>query len=96
MGSAHLHVATTVVRRAERSTWRAIETHGTEPGDAKGEGGVNAVCAAYLNRLSDLLFILARVANLDAGGRQRMVDAGWCRETVPCVTLDDIFAPLRD
>ena len=68
VGSAHLHVATTVVRRAERSTWRAIETHGTEPGDAKGEGGVNAVCAAYLNRLSDLLFILARVANLDAGG----------------------------
>ena len=63
-----MHVATTVVRRAERSTWRAIETHGTEPGDAKGEGGVNAVCAAYLNRLSDLLFILARVANLDAGG----------------------------
>lgn len=67
-GQRHLHVATTVVRRAERSTWRAIETHGTEPGDAKGEGGVNAVCAAYLNRLSDLLFILARVANLDAGG----------------------------
>ena len=56
------------ISRAERSTWRAIETHGTEPGDAKGEGGVNAVCAAYLNRLSDLLFILARVANLDAGG----------------------------
>jgi len=66
--SAQLHVATTVVRRAERSTWAAIEVHGTEPGTAKGEGGVNPVCAAYLNRLSDLLFILARVANLDAGG----------------------------
>lgn len=68
VGSAHLHVATTVVRRAERSTWAAIEAHGTEPAEAKGEGGVNPVCAAYLNRLSDLLFILARIANLDAGG----------------------------
>ena len=34
--SAHLHVATTVVRRAERATWHAIEAHGTEPGSAKG------------------------------------------------------------
>ena len=68
VGSAHLHVATTVVRRAERSTWAAIEAHGTDPGNAKGEGGVNPVCAAYLNRLSDLLFILARHANLGHGG----------------------------
>lgn len=68
IGSAQLHVATTVVRRAERSTWAAIEAHGTEPGAAKGTGGVNLVCAAYLNRLSDLLFILARHANLAAGG----------------------------
>ena len=68
LGSAHLHVATTVVRRAERATWAAIEAHGTDPGTAKGEGGVNPVCAAYLNRLSDLLFILARHANLAAGG----------------------------
>lgn len=67
-GSAQLHVATTVVRRAERSTWAALEAHGSEPGTAKGEGGVNPVCAAYLNRLSDLLFILARHANLEAGG----------------------------
>lgn len=68
LGSAHLHVATTVVRRAERSTWAAIEAHGTDPGNERGEGGVNVVCAAYLNRLSDLLFILARHANLSAGG----------------------------
>ena len=67
-GSAHLHVATTVVRRAERSTWAAIETHGTEPAATRGEGGVNPLAAAYLNRLSDLLFILARVANLGRGG----------------------------
>ncbi len=68
VGAAHLHQATTVVRRAERTTWAAIETHGTEVGTTKGEGGVNPTTAAYLNRLSDLLFILARVANLEAGG----------------------------
>src|SRR6476661_1349312 len=64
IGSAHLHVATTVVRRAERSAWAAIEAYGTDPGTGKGEGGVNPLTATYLNRLSDLLFILARVANL--------------------------------
>lgn len=68
VAAAHLHQATTVVRRAERATWAAIEAHGTDVGSAKGEGGVNPAAAAYLNRLSDLLFILARVANLDAGG----------------------------
>ncbi|KRE42022.1 cob(I)yrinic acid a,c-diamide adenosyltransferase [Knoellia sp. Soil729] len=68
IAAAHLHQATTVVRRSERSTWAAIERHGTAMGTAKGEGGVNPTTAAYLNRLSDLLFILARVANLDAGG----------------------------
>lgn len=68
VGSAYLHVATTVVRRAERATWAAIEAHGTEPGDAKGEGGINTLTATYLNRLSDLLFILARHANVNAGG----------------------------
>ena len=69
VGSAYLHVATTVVRRAERSAWAAIDAHGTEPGTGtKGEGGVNVLTAKYLNRLSDLLFILARVANLPIGG----------------------------
>ncbi|WP_377641214.1 cob(I)yrinic acid a,c-diamide adenosyltransferase [Oryzobacter terrae] len=68
VGSAHLHVALTVVRRAERSVWAAIEEYGTEPGEARGEGGVNPVTATYLNRLSDLLFVLARTANVPAGG----------------------------
>jgi cob(I)alamin adenosyltransferase len=67
-GSAHLHVATTVVRRAERSTWAAIEHHGTEAAGEKGVGGVNVLTATYLNRLSDLLFILARIANKQIGG----------------------------
>src|SRR4051812_27845040 len=61
--SALLHVARTVTRRAERHTWEAIERYGTE-----GDDSVNPVAARYLNRLSDLLFILARCANVDAGG----------------------------
>ena len=70
-GSAHLHLATTIVRRAERSAWAAIEAHGTQPAqadDTKGVGGVNVLSATYLNRLSDLLFILARIANKPIGG----------------------------
>ena len=68
-GSAQLHVATTVVRRAERQAWAAIAAHGDQPGTGtRGEGGVNPLTAKYLNRLSDLLFVLARVANLPIGG----------------------------
>ncbi|ACC42491.1 MULTISPECIES: cob(I)yrinic acid a,c-diamide adenosyltransferase [Mycobacterium ulcerans group] len=54
--SALLHVARTVARRAERSAWAAVEA---DP------EGVSALPAKYLNRLSDLLFILARAANPD-------------------------------
>src|SRR5512143_2554033 len=57
-GAALLHVARTVVRRAERSTWAALEAH---------PESMNPLTAAYLNRLSDLLFILARVANAGRG-----------------------------
>ena len=56
--AAHLHVARTVVRRAERATWRAVEAH---------LDTVNPVTATYLNRLSDLLFVLARHANREVG-----------------------------
>ncbi|GAA4131695.1 cob(I)yrinic acid a,c-diamide adenosyltransferase [Actinomadura keratinilytica] len=79
-GAALLHVARTVTRRAERSAWAAIEAHGAAPAsvpaDASGEdddasgaveGGVNPLTARYLNRLSDLLFILCRVANAEHG-----------------------------
>jgi cob(I)alamin adenosyltransferase len=52
--SALLHVARTVVRRAERSTWAAMEVYGDS---------MNPLTARYLNRLSDLLFILARRVN---------------------------------
>lgn len=62
--AAGLHLARTVVRRAERATWHAIETHGVEA-SKKGTsaGGINVSTAKYLNRLSDLLFVLARIAN---------------------------------
>jgi cob(I)alamin adenosyltransferase len=53
-GAALLHTARTVVRRAERSAWAAVQAHGPT---------VSPLPARYLNRLSDLLFILARRAN---------------------------------
>ena len=67
--AAGLHLARTVVRRAERATWHAIETHGLEASKPGAEsGGINILAAKYLNRLSDLLFVLARFANLNNGG----------------------------
>ena len=61
--AANLHVARTVCRRAEREALRAER-----------ETGVNPVALVYLNRLSDLLFILARVAN--AGGDEPLWKPG--------------------
>ena len=57
-GAVALHTARTVVRRAERSAWAAVEAHGDT---------VSPLPARYLNRLSDLLFILARQANQPDG-----------------------------
>jgi cob(I)alamin adenosyltransferase len=57
-GAALLHTARTVVRRAERSAWAALGSH---------PDTVNPLTARYLNRLSDLLFILARRANASHG-----------------------------
>ena len=62
---AQLHVCRTVVRTAERAAWRAAETYGNEISDdpETTPGGVNELAITYLNRLSDLLFILSRTAN---------------------------------
>jgi len=57
-GSALLHVARTIVRRAERTAWAAYAENGPT---------MNILAIKYLNRLSDLLFILARVANKSVG-----------------------------
>jgi cob(I)alamin adenosyltransferase len=65
--AARLHVARTVARRAERAVWALLET---EP------ESTNPLCATYLNRLSDLLFILGRVANLADGDRTWSPRAG--------------------
>lgn len=56
--AAHLHLARAIARRAERAAV-AAEAQGTR---------LNPQARAYLNRLSDHLFVLARLANLDAGG----------------------------
>ncbi len=63
--AALLHQARTVARRAERSAWalRAADPEGSNP-----------LAATYLNRLSDLLFILCRVAN--PGGDVKWVPGG--------------------
>jgi len=54
--AAHLNLARTIVRRAERAAWTAAETR-----------DLNQAAIAYLNRLSDLLFILGRYANAASG-----------------------------
>jgi cob(I)alamin adenosyltransferase len=61
--AAQLHVCRTVCRRAERRTIAC--------GDA-----VSPECVRYLNRLSDLLFILSRAANVDAGVEEPLWEPG--------------------
>jgi cob(I)alamin adenosyltransferase len=61
--AAQLHVCRTVCRRAERRTIAC--------GDA-----INPECVRYLNRLSDLLFILSRGANLADGGAEPLWEPG--------------------
>jgi cob(I)alamin adenosyltransferase len=61
--AAQLHVCRTVCRRAERRTIACGED-------------VNAECVRYLNRLSDLLFILSRAANVRAGESEPLWEPG--------------------
>jgi cob(I)alamin adenosyltransferase len=58
VAAALLYQARAVVRRAERTVWGALETN---------PESVNPLCARYLNRLSTLLFVLARGANAEHG-----------------------------
>lgn len=53
-----LHFARTIVRRAERSVWFAITIH-----EHNDEMTFNELIPVYLNRLSDLLFVMARDYN---------------------------------
>jgi len=54
VASANLHMSRTIVRRAERAVWEAIYHYGDS---------INKTTAIYLNRLSDLLFVMARFCN---------------------------------
>ncbi|MTD13655.1 cob(I)yrinic acid a,c-diamide adenosyltransferase [Nakamurella sp. YIM 132087] len=56
MHAALLHQSRTIARRAERSAWALIQADPEH---------TNGLAPAYLNRLSDLLFILCRVTNPD-------------------------------
>jgi cob(I)alamin adenosyltransferase len=69
--SARLHVARTLVRRAERRIAALVES---EP------GRVNKPAMVFINRLSDLLFVMARRAN-DDGARDVLWKPGGERGT---------------
>ncbi len=62
--ASNLHIARTVCRRAER---RVVSLSGFEP--------INEVAVVYLNRLSDLLFMLARWANMIEGEAELLWEA---------------------
>ena len=66
--AAQLHVARTICRRAERETIRAAQEH-----------ELGRLTAVYLNRLSDLLFVLARTANALAGHHEPLWKPGGTR-----------------
>ena len=63
--AARLHVARTVCRRAERDALAAA-----------GEHDVNPLVPVYLNRLSDFLFIAARLANAAASADESLWKPG--------------------
>jgi cob(I)alamin adenosyltransferase len=63
--AARLHVARTTCRRAERDALIANDEH-----------GINPLVLAYLNRLSDFLFIAARWANAAAGNAEPLWKPG--------------------
>lgn len=65
--SAQFHLLRTMARRAERQAWVAAEDHGLEDGSTGPQGGISPLPLKYLNRLSDLFFIMARRANMLAG-----------------------------
>lgn len=65
--AAQLHVARTVVRRAERDAWAAWEQYADS---------MNRLAITYLNRLSDLLFTMARAANHRAGHPETIWNPG--------------------
>ncbi|HET9114990.1 MAG TPA: cob(I)yrinic acid a,c-diamide adenosyltransferase [Gaiellaceae bacterium] len=82
--SARLHLARTSCRRAER---RSVALARREP--------VNPHLLAYLNRLGDLLFILARSVDADSGERPRLwrPGAGTLARAAERILPDPLSAP---
>ncbi len=68
IGAAHLHVSRTICRRAEIGVQLLAETE-----------RINSLILVYLNRLSDLLFVVARTAN-DGGNADILWKPGGERE----------------
>ncbi len=66
--ATHLHLARSVCRRAERRVVTLVRHH---------EANISEELMIYLNRLSDLLFVLSRVANQEAG----VQEIQWIRPT---------------
>ena len=61
--ASHMHVARTIARRAERRVVETMKKH-----------KINPLIVIYLNRLSDLLFLLARKVNIEKEGVERFAD----------------------
>ena len=74
LSAALLYQARTAVRRAERAVWAALDEYGDV---------VNSETGRYLNRLSGLLFVMARVANAEHG------DVMWVPESSVRGVLED-------
>lgn len=66
VAAALLYQARSVVRRAERAAWAAVDAH---------PDAVNPLTGRYLNRLSSLLFVIARGANVEHGDVKWVPDA---------------------
>jgi len=77
--SAYLHVARTIVRRAEREVVALAQ-----------EEPVNLQAAVYLNRISDLLFVLARVVN----ARHGVAESRWAAIGRPRSAVIEEDAPI--
>jgi cob(I)alamin adenosyltransferase len=57
--TAACHLARAIARRAERRAWALVESQASAQPDTA--GAINPAALHYLNRLSDLLFVIARV-----------------------------------
>jgi len=81
LAAALLYQARGVVRRAERTVWAAIEAYPDQ---------LNPLTARYLNRLSMLLFVIARGANVEHG------DVLWSPEASARAMVGESIEPGED